>query len=52
VALFLGVKRPGREADHSSSAENVWSYTSAPRIRLHGIVLSKALGQIYLLPIG
>jgi hypothetical protein len=32
--LFLGVKRPGREADCSplSSAEvkNVWSYTSTP----------------------
>jgi hypothetical protein len=34
-ALSLGVKRPGREADHSplSSAEvkNVWSYTSTPQ---------------------
>jgi hypothetical protein len=34
--LFLGVKRPGREADHSppSSAEvkNEWSYNSAPSI--------------------
>jgi hypothetical protein len=34
-ALSLGVKRPGREADHSrpSSAEvkNTWSYTSTPR---------------------
>jgi hypothetical protein len=43
-SLSLGVKRPGREADHSppSSAEveNVWSYTSAPPIRLHGVVLS------------
>jgi hypothetical protein len=33
-ALSLGVKRPGREADHSppSSAEvkNTWSYTSTP----------------------
>jgi hypothetical protein len=32
--LSLGVKRPGREADHShpSGAEikNVWSYTSTP----------------------
>jgi hypothetical protein len=42
--LFLcGVKRPGRETDHSSpsSAEvqNAWSYTSAPPIRLHGVVL-------------
>jgi hypothetical protein len=42
-ALSLGVKRPGREADHSlpSSAEvkNVWSYTSTPPIRLHGVML-------------
>jgi hypothetical protein len=34
-ALSVGVKRPGREADHSppSSAEvkNAWSYTSAPQ---------------------
>jgi hypothetical protein len=34
-ALSLGVKRPGREADHSppSSAEvkNAWSYTSTPK---------------------
>jgi hypothetical protein len=34
-ALSLGVKRPGREADHSppSSAEvkNAWSYTSTPQ---------------------
>jgi hypothetical protein len=34
-AIFLGVKRPGREADHSapSSAEvkNAWSYTSTPQ---------------------
>jgi hypothetical protein len=42
-ALSLGIKRPGREADHSppSSAEvNEWSYTSTPPIRLHGVVLS------------
>jgi len=43
-ALFLGVKRPGREVDHSppSSAEvkNAWNYTSTPPIRLHGVVLS------------
>jgi hypothetical protein len=40
-ALSLGVKRPWRESDHSSSssteAENAWSYTSTP-IRLHGVV--------------
>jgi len=42
-ALFLEVKRPRLEADHSppSSAEvkNAWSYTSTPPI-LHGMVLS------------
>jgi hypothetical protein len=40
---FLGIKRPGREADHShaSSAEvkNAWSLTSTPPIRPHGVVL-------------
>jgi hypothetical protein len=40
---FPGVKRPGREADHSlpSSAEvkNAWSYTSTPPIHLHSVVL-------------
>jgi hypothetical protein len=43
-ALFLAVKRPRLEADHSppSSAEvkNAWSYTSTPPISLHGVVLS------------
>jgi hypothetical protein len=42
-ALSLGVKRPGREADHSppSSAEvkNGWSYTFTSPIRLHSVVL-------------
>jgi hypothetical protein len=35
-----GVKRPGREANHSppSSAEDVWIYTSTPC--LHGVVLN------------
>jgi hypothetical protein len=51
-ALSLGVNRSGREADHSppSSAEvkNAWSYTSTPPIRLHGVVLSSAQGQLYL----
>jgi hypothetical protein len=39
-----GVKRLGREADHSppTSAEvkNTWMYTSTPPIRLHGVVLN------------
>jgi hypothetical protein len=42
-ALSLGVKWHGREADHShpSSADvkNAWSYTSAPPIRIHDVVL-------------
>jgi len=44
VALSLGVKRPGREADHSTltnaEVKNAWSYTSTLSIRLHGVVLS------------
>jgi len=43
-AVTPGVKRPGRESDHSppSGAEvtNAWSYTSTSPIRLHGVVLS------------
>jgi hypothetical protein len=43
-ALSLGVKRPGREADHSppptTELKNAWSNTSTPPIRLHGAVLS------------
>jgi hypothetical protein len=43
-ALSLGVKRPGREADHLPHpvprSTNEWSYTSAPPIRLHGVLLS------------
>jgi hypothetical protein len=42
-ALSLGVKRLGREADHSppSSAEvkNEWMYTSTPPTRLHVVLL-------------
>jgi hypothetical protein len=53
-ALSLRVKRPGREADHSSpytSAEvkNAWSYTFAPPVCLHGVVSSwKRQGKLYL----
>jgi hypothetical protein len=43
-ALTLGLKRLGREADHSPPStidvKNVCSYTSVPPIRLHGVVLS------------
>jgi hypothetical protein len=42
-ALSLGVKRPGREADHSppygAEVKNAWSYTSTFSIRFHGMVL-------------
>jgi hypothetical protein len=41
LTLSLEVQRTGRESDHSppSSVEvkNVWSYTSTPPIRLHGM---------------
>jgi hypothetical protein len=37
---FPGVKRPGREADHSppsiAEVKNAWSYTYTSPIRLHG----------------
>jgi hypothetical protein len=48
----LGVKRPGREADHSppTSAEvkNVWSYTSTLQYAHMAWCSVKAQGQIYL----
>jgi hypothetical protein len=48
----LGVKRPEREANHSSpsSAEvkYAWSYTSTPPVCLHGVVISQAEGKLYL----
>jgi hypothetical protein len=44
MGSFPGVKRPGREADHSppSNAEikNAWSYTSTPPLSLHGVVFT------------
>jgi hypothetical protein len=43
-ALSPGVKRPGREADHSTPAstevKKIWLYTSTPPIRLNGSVLN------------
>jgi hypothetical protein len=43
-ALSLGVKRSGREADHSPSSspevKNAWNYISTPPVRLRGVVLS------------
>jgi hypothetical protein len=50
-ALSLGVKRPGREADHSppSSAEvkNAWSYTSTPQYAFMAWCSVKAQEQLY-----
>jgi hypothetical protein len=52
-ALSLGVKWPGRKADHSppSSAEvnNAWSYTSTPQYIFMAWCSLKAQGQIYIL---
>jgi len=46
---FPGLKRPGREADHShpssAKAKNVWRYTSIP-LRLHSVVLTSAQRQL------
>jgi hypothetical protein len=43
-APSLGVKRPGREVEHSppsrAEVKNAWSYTSTLPVRLHGVVLS------------
>jgi len=40
VGSFPGVKRAGREADHSppysADVNNAWSYISTPPIRLNG----------------
>jgi len=42
--LSLGVKRPGREADHSPHvvvrSKDEWGSTSTPPIILHDVVLS------------
>jgi hypothetical protein len=51
-ALSLGVKRSGREADHSppSGAEvkNEWSYVSTPQYVFMEWCSVKAQGQLYL----
>jgi hypothetical protein len=43
-ALSLGVKRSGREDEHSPPScagdKNPWSYTSTPPMYLHGVVFS------------
>jgi hypothetical protein len=53
--LSLGVKWPGREADHappsSTEVNNAWSYTSTPPIRLHGgCLVKKSTGTTLHLP--
>jgi hypothetical protein len=51
-SLSLGVKQLEREADQSpppsAEVKNAWSYTSTTPVRLHGVVLSSAQGQLYL----
>jgi hypothetical protein len=53
-ALSLGVKRPGREADHSPSfsaeVKTEWSYTSTPQYAFMVWCSVKAQGQLYLSP--
>jgi hypothetical protein len=49
-----GVKRPGREADHSplrsAEVQNAWSYTSTPQYALwRRAQLKESTGQVYLL---
>jgi hypothetical protein len=42
MTLSPGIKRPGRETDHSLPSsvevENAWSYTPIPQIHLHGVL--------------
>jgi len=49
---FLGLKRPGRETDHSSptgaDVKNVWSYTSFHQHPFMAYCSIKAQGQLYL----
>jgi hypothetical protein len=51
-ALSLGVKRPGREADHSppysAEVKNAWNYTSTPQYAFMAWCLVKAQEQLYL----
>jgi hypothetical protein len=43
--LSLGVKRQGREADHSPPSSIEWSYTFIRPIHLHGVVLKPRVVQ-------
>jgi hypothetical protein len=50
-ALSLGVRRPGREADHPHlvpRSKNEWSYISIPHYAFMAWSSAKAQGQIYL----
>jgi hypothetical protein len=51
-ALSLGVKRPGREADHLSPSsvevKNAWSHTSTSQYAFMAWCSVKARGQVYL----
>jgi hypothetical protein len=53
-AYLLGIKRPEREADHSSQSsaqvKDAWNYTSTPRYAFMAWCSVKAQGQLYLLP--
>jgi len=35
----------------SAEVKNAWSYTYTPYVRLHGLVISYAQGQLYFLPL-
>jgi hypothetical protein len=52
IPMGTGGSVPGREADnspsHSAQAKNVWRLILTPRIRLNVVVLSWAVGQLYL----
>jgi hypothetical protein len=50
-ALYLGLKRPGSEADHlppsSAGVKNVWSYAPTPQYAFVVWCSVKAQGQLY-----
>jgi hypothetical protein len=54
-ALSLGIKRPGREADHSHppsvEVKNAWSYTSTPRYAFMAWCLINHRGNFTFLPL-
>jgi hypothetical protein len=57
VAFSPGVKRQGREADHSpltsAKVKKMWMYTSTPPVCLHGRVLNQlSTGKTLPLPLG